>query len=101
MPLFKSFQQKRRAGKRYDGYACWCDDYTAVPRPGFYALDATGKIIQPHIPLVCIDDAPGDPHDGACHYVYAGPKDNPYGQAPTNIVPIEAHDAIGRGVTSA
>jgi hypothetical protein len=64
-----------RRGDRYDGPACYCTDYSLVPRPGFYALDATGKRVNPHVRLVYVDDAPGDPNDGSGHYEIAGRKD--------------------------
>lgn len=104
MPLFTSEEEKlrkaqsERAGQPYDGPACWCDDYMAVPRPGFYALSEDGRDILKEYPLVCVDDAPGDPEDGSCHYEYAGPDDNPYRHnpdVPLKIVSIEAHDAAG------
>lgn len=100
MRFFKRIQQARRAGQRYDGPACFCDDYAAVPRPGFYALGPhpktgqEGAVILADVPLVCVDDAPGDPDDGSCHYEYAGPKDNPYKQG-DRIVSIEADEARG------
>lgn len=94
MSLLTRIRQSRRAGQRYDGPACFCDDYAAVPRPGFYALTADGRTILPKVPLVCVDDAPGDPDNGACHYEYAGPKDAPYRQG-ASIVSIEAHEASG------
>lgn len=78
--MLASLQQRLRAGKRYDGAAAWCDDYALVRRPGYYALDKTGKIVLRDVPLVCVDDAPGDDEDGACHYEFAGPKDNPQRQ---------------------
>lgn len=115
MGLFTSEEEKlrkaqeARAGQPYDGPACWCDDYQAVPRPGFYALGPhpetgqEGAVLLRDYPLVCVDDAPGDPEDGACHYEYAGPDDNPYRQAgapvthvpDTTVVELEAHDAAG------
>lgn len=94
MSLLTRLKQSRRAGQLYTGPACFCDDYAAVPRPGFYALTPDGRTILPDVPLVCVDDAPGDPDNGACHYEYAGPKDNPYRQG-TKIVAIEAHEASG------
>lgn len=107
MPLFSSDEEKlrkaqsARQGQPYDGPACWCDDYQAVPRPGFYALSEDGRSILKEYPLVCVDDAPGNPDDGSTHYEYAGPDDNPYrlAGAPQNIVPLEAHDAAGTSST--
>lgn len=75
--MFDKLKAQRRRGKLYTGPATWSDDYSAVPRPGFYALSEDGKTLLPDVPLVCVDDAPGDPDDGACHYEYAGPKDYP------------------------
>lgn len=75
--MFEKLRQRRRAGRPYDGPHAWSDDYTIVPRPGYYALTADGKTILPGVPLVCVDDAPGDHLDGACHFEYAGPRDYP------------------------
>lgn len=85
--MFAKFKQRRNAGKLYEGYAAYSDDYALVPRPGYYALDPSGKILLPDVPLVCVDDAGGDPWDGSCHYEYAGPKDNPQRQG--YVVPPE------------
>ena len=97
MRLFVKTRQKRRAGRVYTGPACWCDDYSIVPRPCYYALTADGKTVLPHVPLVCVDDAPGDHLNGACHYEHAGPKDMPQRRADRAAVPaarpvnLEAH----------
>lgn len=79
--MFTKTKQRLRAGRVYDGPVAWSDDYTAVPRPGYYALSADGKHVLADVPIVCVDDAPGDPEDGACHYEYAGPKDYPQRRA--------------------
>lgn len=89
--MFRKLQQRRRAGQAYSGPACYCDDYQLVPRPGFYALDPTGKRVLPHVPLVYVDDAGEDPWDGSGHYEYAGPKDNPQRQG--RVVPREERAA--------
>jgi hypothetical protein len=81
------WRQSQRAGQLYEGPAAWSSDYSLVPRPGFYALDASGKNMLPDVPLVCVDDAGGDPWDGACHYEFAGPKDQPQRQG--RVVPME------------
>lgn len=63
-------------GRRYAGPAAYCDDYTLVPRPGFYALKGDGKSFRrPLLRLVWVDDAPGDPEDGAGHYEAATTAD--------------------------
>jgi len=101
MGLFDRFRRVAggpQPGDPYQGPACWCDDYQLVPRPGYYALDSTGKQVLGNVPLVCVDDAPGDEQNGACHYEYAGPKDNPQRQG--RIVALEAH-IEGRGGMSA
>lgn len=85
--LIARYRQSRRAGQLYDGPAAWCDDYQLVQRPGYYALDSTGKRLLPDVPLVCVDDAGGDPWDGSCHYEYAGPHDQPQRQG--RLVPME------------
>lgn len=85
--MITKLRQRLRRGQLYTGPACWCDDYAAVPRPGFYALDSTGKKIRKRVPLVCVDDAPGNALDGSCHYEYAGPKDMPQRQATGGPVP--------------
>jgi hypothetical protein len=75
--MLAKLRQRLRAGQRYDGPAAWSDDYSAVPRPGYYALTEDGKHLRPDVPLVCVDDAPGDALDGSCHFEYAGPRDYP------------------------
>jgi len=75
--MLAKLRQRRRRGRIYIGPAAWSDDYSAVKRPGYYALSADGKRLLPNVPLVCVDDAPGDHLDGACHYEYAGPRDYP------------------------
>ncbi len=100
--MFTKMRQRARAGRRYVGPAAWSDDYTAVPRPGYYALSADGKRVLAGVPLVCVDDAPGDPDDGSCHYEYAGPRDYPQRRAdgsavqPGRTVDMEA-EAVGQG----
>lgn len=83
--MLAKLRAQMRRGQLYTGPAAWCDDYTAVPRPGFYALSPDGKSLLPDVPLVCVDDAPGDPNDGACHYEYAGPRDYPQRSGGKNI----------------
>jgi hypothetical protein len=75
--MLAKLRQRARAGKPYDGPAAWSDDYSAVPRPGYYALTPDGKNILSGVPLVCVDDAPGNALDGSCHYEFAGPRDYP------------------------
>ena len=75
--MLTKMRQRLRAGNPYAGPAAWCDDYTAVPRPGYYALTSDGKKLLQGVPLVCVDDAPGNALDGSCHYEYAGPRDYP------------------------
>ena len=75
--MLAKLQQLRRRGRLYVGPAAWSDDYSAVRRPGYYALSQDGKHLLSGVPLVCVDDAPGDHLDGACHYEYAGPRDYP------------------------
>lgn len=81
--MITKLRQRLRAGRPYTGAAAWCDDYQAVPRPGYYALTADGKRLLSGVPLVCVDDAPGDALDGSCHYEYARPWDNPPAPAPS------------------
>ena len=65
-----------RPGTRYEGHACYTDDYQLVPRPGYYALTDDGKQLRkPLLRLVCVDDAPGDPDGIACHYEVAAKND--------------------------
>ena len=54
------------------GHACYCDEYSLVDRPGFYALDETGKKVLPKIRLTWVDCAPGDDLDGAGYYEVSG-----------------------------
>lgn len=103
--MITKLRQQLRAGKLYEGAACYSDDYSLVPRPGYYALSADGKTVLPKVPLVCVDDAPGDHEDGACHYEYAGPKDYPQrsGGKPLGrggTISMEAH-ADGTSETNA
>lgn len=86
--MLSRLRQRRRAGRRYDGPAAWCDDYQVVPRPGYYALSPDGKHVLAAVPLVCVDDAPGDALDGSCHYEYAGPTDMPQRQG--RVIDMEA-----------
>lgn len=66
------------AGERYEGPAAWCDGPEVGFARGPYALTADGKdLLRPLVRLVMVDDAPGDPDDGACHYEIAGPNDYP------------------------
>jgi hypothetical protein len=104
--MITKLRQRLRRGQLYTGPAAWCDDYAAVPRPGFYALTPDGKKILPKVPLVCVDDAPGNALDGSCHYEYAGPKDMPQRQATGGPVPsngntveMEPEAFIGRMTT--
>lgn len=91
--MIAKIRQRLRAGKPYDGPAAWCDDYTLVPRPGYYALTADGKRVLPDVPLVCVDDAPGDPENGACHYEYGALKEYPQRK---RVVAMEAESIHGR-----
>jgi hypothetical protein len=106
MSFLTRWRQRRRAGQPYDGPAAWSDDYSAIPRPGYYALTADGKTLLPDVPLVCVDDAPGNALDGACHYEYAGPKDYPQRSATgeeirsRRTVSLEA-EAVGHSSTEA
>lgn len=96
--MIQELRQRFRAGKAYTGPAAWCDDYALVPRPGYYALSSDGKRVLAGVPLTCVDDAPGDALDGACHYEYAGPKDYPQRQG--RVVALEA-TASGKTRTDA
>ena len=65
-----------RKGTRYYGPVAYCADYALVQRPGFYALTDDGKALRrPLLRLVCVDDAPGDASNGACHYEVAAKSD--------------------------
>lgn len=44
-----------RQGHPYEGLACYTDDPQLVPRPGFYALDPEGRVVQRRTPLLCVD----------------------------------------------
>ena len=83
-----------RPGTVYNGPASFFNDVGVVPWPGFYALDDEGKNLRlPPLRLVAVDDAPGDPDDGAWHLEVAGPNDP--AQRPAHIVALEM-DAAGR-----
>lgn len=99
--MLAKIRSQMRRGQIYTGYATWCDDYTLVPKPGFYALDDSGKQVLADVPLVCVDEAPGDAQDGTCHYEYAGPRDYPQRSGDRAIgrgaiIDMEAH-LEGRG----
>lgn len=83
-----------RPGTMHTGPAAFCADQGVVPWPGFYALTQDGKTLRtPLVRLVAVDDAPGDPRDGAWHLEVAGPGDP--AQRNGVIVPLEVH-ATGR-----
>ena len=79
--MIARLRQRLRAGKLYEGPAAYTDDPQLAPRPGYYALDPSGKKLLKNVPLVCVDDAPDDHEDGACHYEYAGRFDYPQRKA--------------------
>ncbi len=96
----------KKAGTRYDGPATYCDDYAAVPRPGFYALhverDGSARRINPRLRLVYVDDAPGDPDDGSGHFEVAGKRDPVQrpGERVVDLGPVvvESHAELTPGV---
>lgn len=102
--MLAKMKQRLRRGKPYHGIAVWSDDYTLVPRPGFYAVSGSGPQARllAKVPLVCVDDAPDDATDGSCHFEYAGPRDYPQRKATGedvrrgNVVGMEV-DAVGQG----
>ena len=79
MGFLTRMRQQHRRGRPYDGPYTWCDDPQIVLRPGYYAVSEVGPAgkILARMPLVGVDDAPGDPDDGSWHLEYAGPKDYP------------------------
>lgn len=83
--MISLLRRKLRAGKLYTGPAAWCDDYSIVRRPGYYALSPDGKRVRADVPLTCVDDAPGDHLDGACHYEYADYSDYAQRQATVTL----------------
>lgn len=90
--------QEKRAGQLYEGPAAYTTDYALVSRPGFYALAEDGSTLLADVPLVCVDDAPGNPDDGSCHYEYAGPKDPPQRTASQREVELKASAVAESGV---
>lgn len=90
--------QEKRAGQFYTGPAAYTTDYALAPRPGFYALADDGRTLLADVPLVCVDDAPGNPDDGSCHYEYAGPKDPPQRAASQREVELRASAVAQSGV---
>jgi len=104
--MLTKLRQRRRRGRPYAGLTTWCDDYQVVPKPGFYALESDGRTVRPDVPLVCVDDAPGDPKDGRTHFVFAGPRDYPQRRATGEevrsraAVKLEVH-AEGKGSVKA
>lgn len=91
---------RQRRGQRYDGPACYTDDYALVGRPGFYALDPTGKKVNRRLRLVYVDDAPGDPTDGSGHYEVAGRHD-PVQRGGERVVELEVQVAGAAELTPA
>lgn len=81
------FRSRPKPGTIYHGPAAWCDDYSIVPRPFYYALSDDGRTVLANRPLVCVDDAPGVATNGACHYEHAGPGDMPQRRADLSPVP--------------
>lgn len=93
------FRRKPAPGTRWDGPAAWCDDASVDHRRGFYALTDDGKALRrPLVRLVGVDDAPGDPTDGAWHLEVAGPDDPP--QKEGRIVSFEFEGQGRAGVAS-
>lgn len=94
------FSRGPRPGEVWRGHACYCDDYALVDRPGFYALDETGKQILPKIRLTWVDCAPHDDQDGTGFYEVSGRR-GPISRASTGedlgklhegqIVELQAH----------
>lgn len=68
------FSRGPRPGEVWRGHACYSDDYSLVDRPGFYALDETGKKVLPKIRLTWVDCAPGDDQDGSGFYEVSGKR---------------------------
>jgi len=87
-----------KPGTRYEGPACYTDDYQAVPRPGYYALTDDGRNLRkPLMRLVCVDDNPGDPDGRACHYEVAS-KTDPVQKRNANVtvaVNLEGQSGVG------
>lgn len=83
------FSRKPRRGSVWTGPSAYIDQAEAAHLgivPGHWAVTSSGR---PAFRLVCVDDAPGDADDGACHFEVAG-KGDPIARA-GRIVPIEFH----------
>lgn len=104
--MFAKLKQRRLRGKLYVGPTAWCDDPQIVAWPGFYALSADGKTILADVPLVCVDDAPGDPEDGSTHFEHRTLREHPQRRADggkitqERIVNVEVH-AEGKAAVNA
>lgn len=82
-------------GSPWDGFAAWCSDSSVDHRAGFYALTDDGRdLLRPLVRLTMIDDAPGNPENGACHLVVSGPDDPP--QAPAGRIVEFDVSVVGR-----
>lgn len=79
-----------RPGQLYTGPVAYADEDGSRRLPlAYYALSADGKELRrPLLRLVAIDDAPGDPEDGAFHYEIASAGDPP--SKPGRSVALEA-----------
>ena len=79
----------------YTGPVAYMDEIDGKPiMRSFYMLTEDGKgPVLPLIRMVSVDDAPGDPEDGSCHYEVAREDDRE--TRPGNIVDLETR-AEGR-----
>lgn len=81
-------------GSTWNGPAAYSTD-PHIGRPGYYALTEDGQeILEPHVMLTYVDEAPGNDEDGSGHYEVAD-LDKPYfSHQPMNlnpnVVPLEA-----------
>lgn len=61
----------------YKGPLTWTTD-PEIGRPGYYALEEDGRtLMDPHVLLTWVDQAPGDAEDGSGYFYVADP-DRPY-----------------------
>jgi hypothetical protein len=95
MRLFgKPKPAEHEPGSVWEGPATYTTD-PHIGRAGYYALTDDGTtILEPHVMLTYVDEAPRDEEDGSGHYEVADPNEPYFSHCPMalnpNVVPLEA-----------